>query len=58
MNPIPFDPETGEELFEDTCVVSWNECTGLAATPPETESETESFQELYDIPLAEQVPPN
>ena len=57
MKRIPRDPITDKELFEDTSVVSSQECTGLTPTPPENDAEAESFAELYDEPLAKQEPP-
>lgn len=42
--------ETEEEINDLSGVVSCGECTGLVPTPPENETESEAYAELYPIP--------
>lgn len=42
-----------DKLFnDDFTVASATECTGLIPSSPETESQIDSYSEIYDIPLA------
>jgi hypothetical protein len=45
-------------LNESDNVVSTQECTGLIMAPPASESEAESFTDLYTIPKPENKKPN
>ena len=38
-------------IFETTVVTSAMDCTGLVPTPPDTDAEAESYENLYDIDL-------
>ncbi|MCI9415385.1 MAG: hypothetical protein HFJ79_09470 [Clostridiales bacterium] len=49
---LPLD-DKNEQLFDEMYpVASSMECTGLIPAAPATESEVESYSEIYDIPLA------
>ena len=54
----PIDPVTGRPLYLPGDVVSSTDATGLEPTPPQNDAEAESFAELYDLPLTEQIPPD
>lgn len=54
----PIDPVTGRPLYLPGDVVSSTDTTGLEPTPPQNDAEAESFAELYDLPLTEQIPPD
>ncbi len=46
--------EGSKKLFNDEfTVASATECTGLIPSSPETESQVDSYSEIYDIPLAD-----
>ncbi|MCI1956237.1 MAG: hypothetical protein LKJ21_07700 [Oscillospiraceae bacterium] len=50
-------PADDDEEYVYSCtdtVVSGTECTGLIQTPPESESEAESYTDLYTIPKPSQ----
>ncbi|MEA4893309.1 MAG: hypothetical protein VB085_12250 [Peptococcaceae bacterium] len=38
-------------IFENSVVTSSMDCTGLVPTPPETDAEAESYENLADIDL-------
>jgi hypothetical protein len=40
-------------LNEQNGVVSMTECTGLMPTPPQSEEEAESYNEIYVVPKVE-----
>ena len=50
----PIDPVTGRPLYLPHDVVSGTEATGLEPVPPRTPEETESYADLYDLPLTDQ----
>lgn len=50
----PIDPVTGRPLYLPHDVVSGTEATGLEPVPPRTQEETESYADLYDLPLTDQ----
>ena len=54
----PIDPVTGRPLYLPGGVVSSTDAPGLEPTPPQNDAEAESFAELYDLPLTEQIPPD
>ncbi|WOC32955.1 MULTISPECIES: hypothetical protein [Caproicibacterium] len=60
--PEPQDKDllgyTDDYLNEADNVVSAQECTGLIMYPPLSESEAESFTDLYSIPKPENKKPN
>jgi phosphoserine aminotransferase len=46
-------PKDDDDEYIYSCtnsVVSGTECTGLIPTPPETDSEADSYSDLYTIP--------
>lgn len=48
------DKDKNKKILQESdsnMVVSSTECTGLIPTPPLSEDEAESYDELYDIPL-------
>lgn len=46
---LPHSPD-GDDLYDLNTVASSMECTGLIPTPPVSESEAESYTDLYNIP--------
>ena len=40
------------ETLDPNDVASSTDCTGLMPTPPENEEQTESYQEIYNVPRA------
>ncbi|MCI8553719.1 MAG: hypothetical protein HFJ80_02080 [Clostridiales bacterium] len=53
----PLDQEDDELYDELYPVASSMECTGLIPAAPATESEAESYGQIYDIPLAKEAQP-
>ncbi len=47
----PFKHEPYENDLMSGSVVSSTECTGLARIMPEDEDETQSYEDIYNIPL-------
>ncbi len=45
--------QTTESFFEkDQVVASMTDCTGLVQTPPDNQSEVESYTDIFGIPLS------
>lgn len=50
---------SGQDILEENAlgdvntVASAGDCTGLIPTPPLSEAEAESYQDIYDIPKSE-----
>lgn len=50
----PFDYEDDRELYDDSlAVISAHECTGLIPSAPNSEYNTKSYSDIYDVPLAD-----
>lgn len=49
---LPYDCNDERELFDDSFhAASMSECTGLIPTAPASQSEVQSYSQIYDIPL-------
>ncbi len=51
--PQPYDNEDDRELYDELfAVASSMECTGLIPAAPVSAAETDSYSDIYDIPLS------